>query len=362
MRRAITLGRKGLGRTAPNPAVGCVIAKDGNLVGQGWHQQAGSPHAEIHALNMAGTLAKGADVYVTLEPCNHLGKTPPCTEALIAAQVRRVVVGLPDPFMGRAGMGMERLRQAGILVETSPMHIIHEQCKELVKGFHKVMTTGLPWLIYKSAITLDGRIATQSGHSQWISGEVSRRTAHRLRATSDAIMVGVDTVLADNPSLTVRHVKGRNPVRVVVDSSLRTPLDCKLINSLDQAGTIIATCVKDKEQQLPFIQQQAEILLCSDRSGRVDLREMLQKLAERGLHTILLEGGSKLAGELLQQGLIDECIFFCGPKLVGNGPGPFRIDGIENMSDAIGFEITKIAMSGPDIMIHARPEQLCSPA
>ncbi len=356
MKKALTLARKGMGKTAPNPAVGCVIVRDGIIVGEGWHKKAGTPHAEINALNMAGNKANGADVYVTLEPCCHFGKTPPCTDALIAAGVKRVVAGMVDPFLQVAGKGLQILRQAGIRVDVG---LLEEQCRELNKGFIKAVTCGLPYIIYKSAMTLDGNIATVTGHSRWVTGEESRSLVHRIRSLSDAVMVGVDTILADNPQLNVRHVKGRDPLKVIVDTRLRTP---ESVNVLNGSGkTIIATCESNPEIHESYKNKGATLLVCREFDGRVEMRDLLHKLVQRGVHTILLEGGSRLAGNMLQNGFIDECIFFYAPKILGNGFAPFTIQGISTMDEAILFNIKKIAMSGADLVVYAKPEGIkCS--
>lgn len=359
MRRALTLARKGMGRTAPNPAVGCVVVRDGRIVGEGWHKKAGTPHAEIHALQQAGELARGADVYVTLEPCSHHGKTPPCSEALITAGVRRVVAGMVDPFDQVSGRGIEQLRTAGIEVAVG---LLEADCRELNKGFIKYVTSGRPYVLYKSAMTLDGNIATVTGHSRWVSSEQSRRFVHRLRDVCDAVMVGVDTILADNPQLTVRHVKGRSPLRVVVDTHLRTPESVSVLTGPLARKTIIATCEANPKVHRRYELQGARVMVCEEFDGRVAMADLLRKLGLYGVQTILLEGGSRLAGDMLKHGLIDECIFFYAPKIVGNGFAPFTLTGIETMDNAIRMEIKRIGMSGPDLVVQARPEVSCSPA
>lgn len=359
MRRALTLARKGQGRTSPNPAVGCVIVRDGRIVGEGWHKKAGTPHAEIHALSQAGELARGADLYVTLEPCCHHGKTPPCADALIAAGVRRVVAGMADPFPQVAGRGLQKLRRAGILTEVG---LLEESCRELNKGFIKAVTTGMPYVIYKAAMTMDGAIATVTGHSRWVSGETSRRTAHRLRSVCDAVMVGVDTILADNPELTVRHVRGRDPLRVIVDSRLRTPESVQVLQGSAARKTIIATCERDPDAHRRYTAHGARVLVCRAFDGRVAMPDLLARLGEQGVQSILLEGGSRLAGEMLQSGLIDECIFFYAPKVVGNGFAPFAITSVATMDQAFRLQVRKVGMSGEDVVVYARPEVLCLPA
>lgn len=275
MKRALTLARKGIGRTSPNPSVGCVIVKDGVIVGEGWHRKAGTPHAEVHALNMAGDAARGADVYVTLEPCCHTGATPPCTKALIQSGVRRVFAGMRDPNPRVSGGGLAALENAGI--ETS-CGLLENACRALNRPFIKHVTTGYPFVTYKCAMTLDGKIASVTGESRWISCEESRKYVHRMRAHNDAVMVGVDTILADNPQLTVRHVKGRNPVRIIVDSSLRTPTSVDILSGPLARKTIIATVQQDAAIHQRYIQNGATILVCKDRGGRVDLDDLLKRL------------------------------------------------------------------------------------
>jgi diaminohydroxyphosphoribosylaminopyrimidine deaminase/5-amino-6-(5-phosphoribosylamino)uracil reductase len=360
MKRALTLARKGIGRTSPNPAVGCVIVKDGAVIAEGWHHRAGSPHAEIHALNMAGAAARGADVYVTLEPCCHTGATPPCSDALIRAGVKRVVAGMRDPNPRVSGGGLAALKQAGI--ETS-CGLLADACGAINLPFIKHITTGLPYVTYKCAMTLDGKIASVTGESRWISCEESRKYVHRMRARSDAVMVGVDTILADNPQLTVRHVKGRNPVRIIVDSRLRTPTSVDILSGPLARKTIIATVQKDLAVHRRYLQNGASVLVCKALGGRVDLDDLLKKLGKLGIQSILLEGGSRLAGDALTRGLIDECVFFYAPKVIGSdGFSPFAITGITDMDHSVAFSDLNVRRIGTDILVTARPEGSCLPA
>lgn len=360
MKRALALAKKGIGRTSPNPAVGCVIVREGVVVGTGWHKKAGTPHAEIHALEMAGEKARGADVYVTLEPCCHTGKTPPCSQALIRAGVRRVIAGMADPNPRVSGGGLAELEAAGIQVVCG---LLEEECRDLNRPFIKRITTGMPHVIYKCAMTLDGKISTVTGASRWISGEESRTEVHRMRTRMDAVMVGVDTVIADNPELTVRHVRGRNPLRVVVDTRLRTPESVRLLSDGNAAGTLIATTETNPRVHLRYQQQGATILVCQrDNNGRVSLRDLLLQLGERGVQSVLLEGGGRLAGSMLEQGMIDEFVFFLAPKLLGSdGFSPFNLVGRTSMEQAFRLNITRVSRSGVDIVVHARPEASCSP-
>jgi diaminohydroxyphosphoribosylaminopyrimidine deaminase/5-amino-6-(5-phosphoribosylamino)uracil reductase len=360
MRRALSLARKGIGKTSPNPAVGCVIVKDGRVVGEGWHKKAGAAHAEVIALDMASSDAKGADVFVTLEPCSHTGRTPPCAKALIAAGVRRVVVGMVDPNPQVAGRGLAMLRKAGISVEHG---LLEDECRAINHPFIKHITTGLPYVTYKCAMTLDGNIATVTGESRWISCEDSRRSAHRLRAAYDAIMVGVDTIITDNPQLTVRHVRGRDPLRVIVDTRLRTPESVNVLGSRLAKDTIIATTETNPRIHLRYTQQGTTVIVCDEFDGRVSMVDLLQKLGKRGIQSILLEGGSRLAGDMLKNGIIDEFVFYLAPKIVGSdGFAPFTLRGITSMDQAVRLEFGEIRRSGRDIVIHAWPEKTCSPA
>lgn len=358
MRRALSLARKGIGRTSPNPAVGAVVVRDGVIVGEGWHKRAGTPHAEIHALAMAGELARGGDVYVTLEPCSHFGKTPPCADALLAAGVSRVFVGMIDPNPLVSGSGVERLRRAGVVVETG---LLEKECRSLNEAFIKHVTTGRPLVVLKSALTLDGKTATASGDSRWVTSAESRKAVHRLRAGMDGVMVGVGTVLADDPELTVRLVTGRNPLRIVVDSGLRSPLRSRLLATVREAGVIIATACDDGAKVAALTAAGAELLVCQRKEGRVDLGEMLDRLGARGVQSILLEGGETLAGEMLRSGLIDKFLFFLAPKLVGGeGKGLFAGPGASLMSQAVPLRIETISRVGADILLEAYPEAACS--
>lgn len=360
MKRALTLAKKGVGKTAPNPAVGCVIVKNGVIIGEGWHKKAGGHHAEVHALAMAGTEAAGAEVYVTLEPCSHTGKTPPCCEALIRAGVRRVIAGMEDPNPLVSGRGLKALQEAGI--ETLCC-VLEDQCRAINRPFIKFIRSGLPYVTYKCAMTLDGKIASVTGESRWISSTASRKLVHRMRAESDAIMVGVDTIIADNPQLTVRHVKGRDPLRVIVDSTLRTPESVGVLSDTMANGTLIATTETNPKVHGRYIKCGAKLLVCKVKNGRVDLHDLWHKLGEIGVSSILLEGGSRLAGDALVQGLIDECVFFYAPKVIGSdGFSPFAITGTTDMSQSVKMNITGIKTSGVDVIITARPENACSQA
>ena len=354
MRQALALARRGAGKTSPNPAVGCLIVRDGVVVGRGWHKKAGTPHAEVHALNEAGELAAGADVYVTLEPCAHFGRTPPCAKALIEAKVARVYVAMVDPNPLVAGAGIEMLRQAGVEVETG---LLEEPARALNRPFIKWIQTKLPFVVLKSALTMDGKTATANGDSRWITSDRSRREVHRLRGVVDAIMVGVGTVLTDDPQLTCRVPGGKDPMRVVVDSTLRIPRHAALLSVKSKAGTLIATCSRDAARLEAVRSRGARILSCRESGGQVDLADLLRRLGEIGVQSILLEGGSHLAGAALRAGLIDRCMIFLAPKLVGGaGIGLFAGDGVAMMGDAIRLEGMTVRRVGVDLVIEGTPE------
>jgi diaminohydroxyphosphoribosylaminopyrimidine deaminase/5-amino-6-(5-phosphoribosylamino)uracil reductase len=362
MERALSLARKGIGKTSPNPAVGCVIVQGGTVVGEGWHRKAGTPHAEIHALRQAGERARNADVYVTLEPCSHFGKTPPCAEALVKAGVARVFAGMIDPNPRVSGKGAAILQSAGIDVRIG---LMEKECTRVNEAFIKHAITGRPFVILKSALTLDGKTATATGHSKWITSDKSRRYVHKLRSAVDAIMVGVGTVIADDPQLTCRIHGGRkDPVRIVVDSRLRIPRDAKILHQESDAGTLVATIMQDSAILDEFRKPgTAEVIQCREKSGRVDLDDLMKKLGMLGIQSVLLEGGRELAGEMLRLGLIDKFLLFFAPKLVGgeDGLGLFAGKGVESMTEAKKLKDIKISRFGEDFMLEGYPEKSCLP-
>ncbi len=341
MERALTISNFARGRTSPNPLVGCVIVQDGLIVGEGYHTKAGTPHAEVHALRSAGLKAEGADVYVTLEPCSHHGRTPPCTEALIQAKVKRVIVALEDPNPLVSGQGIKKLKDAGIEVEIG---LLVEKAKLINKFFLKSITTNLPYILYKSALTLDGKTAVESGDSKWVTSEESRAYVHELRDIYDVIMVGSNTVLEDDPLLTCRIINGRNPIKLIVDGNLTLPLNAKVLsNSL----CIIATSMAADPQKLRSLKEMQEVEVWQYNEPRyVPLSILMQDVCKRGFNSILLEGGGNLAGKMLHKHLIDKVEFIYAPKLVGSGPSPLSGFHLDKMSQAIritNVEITKIA-------------------
>ncbi len=359
MAQAIRLAARGIYTTHPNPNVGCVIVNDGTVVGEGWHRQAGGPHAEVVALQQAGARAHGATVYVTLEPCSHHGRTPPCAEALVAAGISRVVVAMQDPNPRVAGRGLQRLRDAGIAVQAGLLEI---QARALNPGFISRMQRRRPWLRVKLAASLDGRTAMASGESKWISGTAARQDVQRLRARSAAIMTGIGTVLADDPGLNVRleaeHLYGvepvRQPLRVVLDPDLAMPAQARLLSVPGHA--LVFTGVSEPQRYRALQGSGAEVVLVAARHGQLDLAAVLQQLAEREINDVLLECGATLAGAFVQAGLVDELILYLAPHLMGDAArGLFRLPGLERMQDRIALEWLDVRHVGSELRITARP-------
>lgn len=356
MRLALQLAEKALGQTGVNPVVGCVIVKDGRIVGLGSHLQRGSHHAEVHALLMAGDEAAGSTVYVTLEPCSHYGRTPPCADRLVAEKVSRVVVACTDPNPQVAGRGIEKLRSHGIRVDVG---VLEQEARTLNEMFNKYIVTRLPFVTLKSATTLDGKIATRTGDSKWISGEESRSYVHLLRHRHQAIMVGVDTVIADDPQLTARlDVPAIQPVRLVVDSRLRIPLDARLVRERDARTIVLTTNQASIEQMMRLNAQGVEVIKCGD-GPRVDLRKAMAILGEREIGSVLLEGGGRLNGAMLEAGLVDKIVLFVAPKLVGgaDAPGAFAMSGVDRMADAIALQRMTVDRIGDDVCIVGYPRK-----
>ncbi len=357
MRRALCLAEKGLNTTEPNPRVGCVLVKDDEIVGEGWHAVAGGPHAEIVALQQAGDKARGATAYVTLEPCCHHGKTPPCSEALITAGVAKVIVAMEDPNPLVAGKGLSQLREAGIETASG---LLQPQAEALNPGFVQRMRIGRPYIRCKLAMSLDGRTAMASGESQWITGPGAREDVHRLRARSSAIMSGIGTVLADDPSLTVR-IEGeeelRQPLRIVLDPHLSTPEDAKF---LKQPGeSLIVTACTEEAVQEKLRQAGAEVLVLPNGNDAVDLVALMSHLAEREVNEILVETGAILSGAVLRAGIIDELIVYMAPKLMGdNARGLFHTPGLDQLADAVELDIQDMRAVGNDWRITAKIKEV----
>ena len=351
MRRALELAKLARGRTSPNPMVGAVIVRDGEIVGEGWHQKAGTPHAEIHALRQAGERARGAEIYVTLEPCCHTGKTGPCTEALVAAGIKKVFVAMNDPNPKVAGRGISFLRENGIEVITGVLTI---PAVELNAAFIKWISCGLPFVTLKSGISLDGKIATASGESKWITSPESRQQVHQLRDCVDVILTGIGTVLADDPELTTRLPKGGcSPVRVVLDRLARIPSSAKLLND-NASPVIICTSLSAEPQRLAAIQRKGiEVVQMETCNSGIDLHSVLRFLGQRGFSSVLVEAGSTLNATFLQENLIDRMVLFLAPRIIGGSlaPGAFGGAGSSSLLDTPELEDIEIRRVGPDIMI-----------
>lgn len=354
MRIALEEAARGVGRTSPNPAVGAILVRGGRVVGRGYHRKAGTPHAEVVAIDAAGAKARGADLYTTLEPCNHHGRTPPCTDAILAAGIRRVICASSDPDPRVNGKGIARLRKAGVEVLTG---VLVEEADRLNRPFFKRVLTGLPFVTLKAAITLDGKIATATGDSRWVTGPQAREWVHRLRDQVDAVLVGANTVRLDNPRLTTRLPggHGRDPVRVVVDSSLSLPADRKVFTQRSGARTIVAT-IEDPQSKraLRLAKLGVEVWQVKARGGRVHLRALLQRLAAEGMNHLLVEGGAQLFSTLLREKLADELVVFIAPKLVGsNGLSWAGELGIREMAKALRVGPLAVEKSGDDVRLTA---------
>ena len=354
MERAIELARGAAGRVSPNPPVGAVLVRSGQVVGEGATQPPGGPHAEAVALAQAGASAKGAELYVTLEPCAHHGRTPPCAGALIAAGVARVHVAALDPAPHTDGRGVAALEAAGIAVsveESTP-------AAELVEAFAKHVTTGLPFVTAKFAMSLDGKLATRSGDARWISGEASRRRAHELRALADAVMVGIGTALADDPRLTARDVEQaaeRQPLRVVVDSAGRLPADAAMLG--EPGATLVAVAAEGRGAALA--EAGAEVVALPGADGRVDLRGLLAALGARGVVSVLVEGGAELLGALFDERLVDKVVAFIAPVVIGGTEAPSAVGGRgpERLADALALRGVRYEPIDGDLMVVGYPER-----
>ena len=353
MNLALDLARKSEGQTNPNPLVGAVIVKSGKVVAKGYHEKAGLPHAEAIALNKAGTKARGADLYVNLEPCCHHGRTPPCTEAIISAGIKRVILGIRDPNRLVNGRGIRFLRKQGVEVVIG---VLRRDCHKINEHFIKYITTGRPWVILKSAVSLDGKIATRTGDSKWITGSKARAYAHRLRSRVDAILVGAETVRMDDPQLTVRPKKKgmRNPVRIIVSGKGSISTSAKIFNNAHKERVIYVA-----NASLPLIRKKklqkigVEVLLVKYRKKKVDLLLLMDALGKMKITSIMIEGGSEISGNALKEKLIDKLIYFLAPKIIGgkNAPGPVGGQGISRIEDFIEVKEISIEKLGNDFVI-----------
>jgi diaminohydroxyphosphoribosylaminopyrimidine deaminase/5-amino-6-(5-phosphoribosylamino)uracil reductase len=351
MRHALELARTNLGRTRPNPTVGCVIVKGGKVVGEGVTGVGGRPHAEALALVRAGKNARGATAYVSFEPCAHFGRTPPCAAALVAAGIKRVVIGCRDPYPPVRGRGIARLRQAGVEVAVG---VLEQECKQVNEGFITRVTKGRPFVILKLAVTLDGRIASPRGDSRWISSRESRRLVHRWRAECDAVMVGANTVIVDNPRLTCRVRPGRDPVRVVLDGKLRTSAAAKVFRQRSTAPALLFTAPRNVERaRRRHATDPVEVLAAPLRDGRLALEAVMRELARRGFCKVLLEGGAHLAGSALAAKVVDRVAFFVAPKVLGGGLS--AVEGLKfTVSESIRLRDLRACAVGADWLIEGR--------
>lgn len=367
MKRALRLAARGAGRTSPNPMVAAVIVAGGRLVGEGHHKQVGGPHAEVWALRQAGDAARGATMYVTLEPCSHYGRTPPCTDAIIAAGISTVIAAVPDPNPKVNGEGIKRLRDAGIEVEVG---VLEQQARQLNAAYLKHTTTGLPLVSLKAAMSLDGKIATRTGESKWITGERARKFGHKLRAAHDAVMVGIGTVLADDPRLTARVGRrlreacdggvheprpqaGRGPLRLVVDSAARTPPEAAVLRA-DERSPVIAVTGSAPEERIEALRRAGATVWTLPAAGeRVDLAALLRRLGEEQVQSVLIEGGGTLASAALAAGLVDRVYFFLAPLIIGGAAAPSAVDGegVARLSETWRITNMRVRRIGEDLLI-----------
>ncbi len=358
MNRAIVLARRGQGRVEPNPMVGCVLVKGGLVIAEGYHRKFGGLHAEAEALHRAGRAAKGATVFVTLEPCSHFGKTPPCANALVDAGVKRVVVAMKDPFPEVAGRGIRVLRRAGIRVDVG---LGRDQAHDLNAPYLTLLLEKRPYVILKWAQSIDGKIATHSGESKWISSPESRKRVHRLRARVDGVVVGINTVLVDDPRLTARDVPlRRTSARIVLDTRLRFPARCALAMTANDELVLVATsraALRARARHARELGKRGvELLPCRLKGDRLDLGDVLRRLGRRGMTNLLVEGGSRVLTEFLDRRLADEVYAFVAPRLIGGerAPGPFAGRGVDEIAESLPAAPAKISRSGPDALIHLR--------
>lgn len=353
MTMAINLAKGAIGQTSPNPVVGAVIVKNNEILGMGAHLKAGEPHAEVHAIRMAGEKTNGATMYVTLEPCSHHGKTPPCADLVIQSGIKKVFVGTTDPNPLVAGRGIEKLKKAGIEVE---LGLMQQEAAEINKVFFHYIRTGLPYVTLKTAMSLDGKTATVTGESQWISGAESREDVHLYRHQHDAILVGINTVLKDDPSLTTRLSSGgKNPVRVILDTNLRIPIQAKIVNDEQSASWIITGSNIDEQKRKILLEKGVKVL--STGEPTIPISKLLRLLGEHGLTSLYVEGGSGVHGSFLTEKAFQQLIVYLAPKLIGGkgAPTSFGGEGITSISEALALNIKDISKIGQDIRIIAEP-------
>ncbi|MFH1791296.1 MAG: bifunctional diaminohydroxyphosphoribosylaminopyrimidine deaminase/5-amino-6-(5-phosphoribosylamino)uracil reductase RibD [Candidatus Omnitrophota bacterium] len=350
---ALRLAGKAFGRTSPNPMVGAVLVKNGRIVGSGYHRRAGLPHAEAEAIKAAGQKARGAALYVNLEPCNHYGKTPPCTDAILKAGVKRVVAAMKDPNPVNNGAGLRRLKRRGLSVRTG---VLKKEAEELNRNFIAYITKKRPFVMVKVAQSVDGKIATRSGDSKWISSDSSRHYAHRLRARFDAVMIGVNTLLKDNPILTTRRA-GRQPVKIIVDSSLRTPPDSRIFTRVSPGRVIIATAGHSAAKNAGALKKKADILYVGSDGRKVNMKRLLTRLAKEGITSVLVEGGGELAWSLIEKKLVDRIMFIVAPMVIGGRDAVTSVEGkgYDRVKNALSLRDIKMRRIKQDILLEAKP-------
>ncbi len=350
MKRALRLAEAAKGRTSPNPMVGAVLVKRDKIVGEGFHARTGEAHAEIVALRQAGNKAKGAVLYINLEPCTHYGRTPPCVPQVIRAGVKRVVIGMEDPNPVVNGKGIEALKKVGLDIKVG---VLEKECRRLNEAFCKYILEKQPFVTLKVAATLDGKIATRNGDSKWISGEASRRFVHKVREQVDGVLVGVGTILRDDPLLTARRKEGREPYRIVLDSRLKIPEEAKIFEHSPSEVILATTELAPHEKVERMERRGVRVFIMNSKEGRVDLRSCLAKLAEIGVMNLLVEGGSQVNGSFLDEGLIDKFLFFLSPRFMGDPQaiGIFGGKGVSNLHEAVALKEIKTKRFGEDIFV-----------
>ena len=350
MKLALELAGRGKGRVNPNPMLGAVIVKEGRIIGEGWHRKWGGLHAEREALANCSESPEGAELYVTLEPCCHWGKTPPCTEAIIKAGIKRVVAGIPDPNPLVAGKGMKILEQHGIETKVG---VLEEACRRINRVFFHYIRTKKPYVVMKYAVTADGKIAAASGASKWITGETARHRVQEDRGTYSAIMVGVGTVLADDPLLTCRIPGGRNPVRIICDTRLRTPLDAQVVRTAKEVRTILATSCEDEARHREYRERGCEILKVPEKDGHSDLKKLMEALGRMGIDSVFLEGGSTLNWSATEAGIVNQVQVYLAPKLFGGkgSKSPIGGAGAWTPADCVTLSMPEITLLGEDILL-----------
>ena len=353
MKIALRLARRGRGKTSPNPMVGAIIVSKDEVIGQGYHHYFGGTHAEVDAIENASEDVSGATMYVTLEPCFHFGKTPPCVDAVISSKIAKVVIGMQDPDPRVSGKSIEKLKQAGI---ETVVGVLEDECRALNEAYIKHRSTGIPFVTIKFAQTLDGRIAAADGSSHWIASPSSLKLAHQLRATHDAILAGVNNVLVDDPELTLRLVKGRSPTRIILDSKLRIPLEAKVLQDQEKAATIIATTPAADDDKLAILREQGieVIFVATDLQGGVDIARLLAILGERDITSILVEGGSRVITSFIRRNLVDRLVTIVAPKILGKGLESIGDLNIENINQALSLSFEKTYRLGDDFIVEAR--------